>query len=151
MYQSYQNELYHHGVKGMKWGVRRYQNKDGTRTALGKRRRSSEGIGESIKTWGVRIKKKVSDNVNLEVLAEKTEGYTQAEIENIVVKALELTQRKKLDEITQETLELALKYMLTAQSKKIKEMEDIALKECNDLELLPEKYFGRLKELRNME
>ena len=98
-----------------------------------------------------KTKKKVSDNVNLEVLAEKTEGYTQAEIENIVVKALELTQRKKLDEITQETLELALKYMLTAQTKKIKEMEDIALKECNDLELLPEKYFGRLKELRNME
>lgn len=31
------NELYHHGVKGQKWGVRRYQNYDGTRTALGKR------------------------------------------------------------------------------------------------------------------
>jgi hypothetical protein len=31
-------ELYHHGIKGMRWGVRRYQNKDGTLTAAGKKR-----------------------------------------------------------------------------------------------------------------
>ena len=30
--------LQHHGVKGMKWGVRRYQNEDGTLTADGKKR-----------------------------------------------------------------------------------------------------------------
>ena len=35
------NELYHWGIKGQKWGVRRYQNKDGTYTAAGKKRRSS--------------------------------------------------------------------------------------------------------------
>lgn len=31
-----QNELYHHGIKGMRWGVRRYQNKDGSLTHQGK-------------------------------------------------------------------------------------------------------------------
>ena len=28
----------HHGIKGMKWGVRRFQNRDGTLTALGKQK-----------------------------------------------------------------------------------------------------------------
>lgn len=31
-------ELYHHGILGMHWGIRRYQNKDGTWTAAGKKR-----------------------------------------------------------------------------------------------------------------
>ena len=32
------SELYHHGVKGQRWGVRRYQNKDGSLTPSGKKR-----------------------------------------------------------------------------------------------------------------
>ena len=33
-----ENELYHHGNKGMKWGFRRYQNSEGNLTAAGKKR-----------------------------------------------------------------------------------------------------------------
>lgn len=35
-------ELYHYGIKGQKWGVRRYQNKDGSLTPAGKKRAKQE-------------------------------------------------------------------------------------------------------------
>ena len=35
--------LHHSGIKGMKWGVRRYQNKDGTLTAAGKKHYAGDG------------------------------------------------------------------------------------------------------------
>lgn len=41
------NELMHHGILGMKWGVRRYQNKDGSLTPAGKRRMQTGEIGKS--------------------------------------------------------------------------------------------------------
>lgn len=69
-------ELYHFGVKGQKWGVRRYQNKDGSRTPAGKKhyrstgvraavaRRQNEKIDKSFNNWKVNSQKR-ADAIDL--------------------------------------------------------------------------------------
>lgn len=60
----------HYGVKGMKWGVRRYQNYDGTLTALGKERNKTwsekdpDAINEIYRTMSERDKRFVSGRVS---------------------------------------------------------------------------------------
>ena len=44
-----QGELYHHGIKGQKWGVRRFQNKDGSLTPAGRRRYDEPNVGRKTK------------------------------------------------------------------------------------------------------
>ena len=50
------DELYHYGIKGQKWGVRRYQNKDGSLTPAGKKRRSSSDKVRNMSTDELRQK-----------------------------------------------------------------------------------------------
>ena len=39
------NNLQHHGIKGQKWGVRRFQNKDGSLTLAGRKRQKQNNDG----------------------------------------------------------------------------------------------------------
>ena len=65
----YESELYHFGIKGMKWGVRRYQNKDGSLTSAGKKKYSKE-YKKQVKKVTQDIRNnlgRLSDEANVEV------------------------------------------------------------------------------------
>ena len=55
------NELTHHGIRGMRWGVRRYQNKDGSLTPAGKKRSSNTIHEDYIKSHTRKSSKSMSD------------------------------------------------------------------------------------------
>ena len=69
------NELYHWGIKGMKWGVRRYQNSDGSLTAAGRKRyTNSDG------TLNEKGKKKFGDSVKTTDDGKSTSSSTSSTI-----------------------------------------------------------------------
>jgi hypothetical protein len=73
-------ELYHAGIKGMKWGVRRYQNKDGSLTPAGKKRydRDTKDMNDKKKQkYQADTDKWVKDDLNAgRRLADESAGLT---------------------------------------------------------------------------
>ena len=77
-----ENELYHHGILGMKWGVRRYQNKDGSLTPAGKKRYDIE----SKSSGKVQTKGNTSSN-NITVKKKSIKDMSDSELQAAIDRA----------------------------------------------------------------
>ena len=95
---NYQDSLTHHGIKGQKWGVRRYRNEDGSLTPAGKKRQA-------------KLQKKWEKNVN----NNWVDAYNRAAD----------TQNKRIREFNAKYEGVSLNTDLEARRKYIKEYCDM--------------------------
>ena len=114
-----ENELMHWGIKGMKWGVRRYQNKDGSLTPAGRKRYDKE-----------MAKLKEEEKVT------KNKLKTQAKLNKLEEKRKEVEALKTGKPIAKKTAE--------SSKPSVKDMSDDELRRVVN-RLLMEQQYAKLK------
>ena len=123
------NELQHHGIKGQKWGVRRFQNKDGSLTPAGRKRyddgdgRRTESVtidGQTFKVYG-RNNKQYADKVAKKAKGMGAEVSRESKVKEKKTKTYKIPEKKSLHR-----LKLEEKYMKNGMTRE--EAEQAAAK-----------------------
>ena len=83
----YANSLYHHGIKGQKWGVRRFQKKDGSLTTAGRKRYDDDGPSQKKQKEYKVPKNKSLHRLKIEE-KYKSQGMSEKEAEQAAAKRI---------------------------------------------------------------
>jgi len=106
-----QNELSHHGILGMKWGIRRFQNKDGSLTSKGKTRQETNNKNIIQKHKDKLISKYIEKGYSQSAaeVAAKQRMRTELIFGTIGVVAVSLIAKKAITRIGQDYCDKVIK------------------------------------------
>ena len=120
-----EHELYHHGILGQKWGVRRFQNKDGSLTADGKKRYAENDSDD----YEARKQQALKSGNASEVLKYKGD-LTNKELQDAFTR---INLEKQLSQISKEEVQTGFSKAMSVMDKvgKITNAADTAVKAYN--------------------
>lgn len=108
-----ENELMHWGIKGMKWGVRRYQNKDGSLTPAGRKRYDKEMA--KLKEEEKIAKNKLRTQAKLNKLDEKRKEVEALKSGKTIPKKTQQGSKPSVKDMSDDELRKVVNRMLMEQ------------------------------------
>lgn len=108
-----ENELMHWGIKGMKWGVRRYQNKDGSLTPAGRKRYAQEMA--KLKEEEKIAKNKLRTQAKLNKLEEKRKEVEALKSGKPLPKTTQNTSKPSVKDMSDDELRRVVNRMMLEQ------------------------------------